>query len=57
VSIQEIAQVVRERCGDILLTEVAEAEEFVQSEARRRSEGKPLLSQRQMVTQALQPIE
>jgi hypothetical protein len=48
---------VRERCGDILLTEVAEAEEFVQSEARRRSEGKPLLSQRQMVTQALQPIE
>jgi hypothetical protein len=57
VSIQEIAEVVRERCGDILLTEVAEAEEFIQSEARRRAEGKPLLSQRQMVSQTLQTTE
>jgi hypothetical protein len=53
VSIQEIVEVVRDRCGDILLTEVADADEFLQSEARRRSEGKPLLSQRQMVSQTL----
>lgn len=54
VSIREIAEVVRERCGDILLTEIAHADEFVQSEARRRAEGKPLLSGRLMVTQVQQ---
>jgi hypothetical protein len=54
VSIQEIAEVVREQCGDILLSEVAQADEFAQSEAMRRAVGKPLLSTRQMVSDALQ---
>lgn len=53
VSIQEIAAVVREHCGDILLTEIAQADEFAQSEAMRRAVGKPLLATRQMVTDAL----
>jgi hypothetical protein len=39
VSIDDIAQVVRERCGDIELTLVAEAAEFIQSEAFRRDNG------------------
>lgn len=49
-SIDEIAEVVRERCGDIELTLVAEAAEFFQSEAHRRANGMPLLSERQMVS-------
>lgn len=49
VSMNEIAEVVRERCGDIELTLVAEAAEFFQSEAYRQSNGLPLLSERQMV--------
>jgi hypothetical protein len=49
VSMTEIAEVVRERCGDIELTLVAEAAEFFQSEAYRRANGLPLLSERQMV--------
>lgn len=36
VTIDEIAEVVRERCGDIELTLAAEAAEFLQSEAYRR---------------------
>jgi hypothetical protein len=39
VTIEEIAEVVRERCGDIELTLVAEAAEFLQSEAYRRENG------------------
>ena len=54
VTIQEIAEVVREECGDILLTEIAQADEFAQSEAMRRAVGKPLLSTRQMISDALQ---
>ena len=54
VSIQEISEVVREQCGDILLTEVAQADEFAQSEAMRRAVGRPLLSARQMVSDPLQ---
>ncbi len=50
VTIEEIAEVVRERCGDIELTLTAEAAEFYQSEARRRAHGMPLLAQRQLVT-------
>jgi len=46
VSIEEIAAVVRERCGDIELTLVAEASEYLQSEAYRRENGMPLLTQR-----------
>jgi hypothetical protein len=48
-SIDEITEVVRERCGDIELTLIAEAAEFFQSESQRRENGMPLLSQRQMV--------
>lgn len=39
VTIEEIAEVVRERCGDIELTLAAEAAEFLQSEAYRRENG------------------
>jgi hypothetical protein len=39
VTIEEIAEVVRERCGDIELTLAAEAAEFRQSEAYRRENG------------------
>lgn len=46
VTIEEIAKVVRERCGDIELTLAAEAAEFLQSEAFRRENGKPLSGQR-----------
>lgn len=49
VTVQEIAEVVRERCGDIELTLVAEAAEFYQSEGYRRSKGLPLLSERHML--------
>jgi hypothetical protein len=45
-TIDEIADVVRKRCGDVELTLMAEASEFLQSEARRRSQGFPLLAQR-----------
>jgi hypothetical protein len=45
-TIEEIAAAVRERCGDIELTLAAEAAEFLQSEAYRRENGKPLVSQR-----------
>jgi len=51
-SIEEIAEVVRGKCGDIELTLAAEAAEFFQSEAHRRANGKPLLAQRQMVANA-----
>ena len=47
-SIHEIAQVVRQRCGDIELTLIAEASEFLQSEAHRRHNGLPLLANRQI---------
>ncbi len=50
-SIEEIAEVVRDRCGDIELTLMAEASEFFQSEAHRRQNGMPLMSERQMVSQ------
>lgn len=50
VTIDEIAEVVRERCGDIELTLTAEAAEFYQSEAHRRANGMPLLAQRQLMT-------
>jgi hypothetical protein len=39
VTIEEIADVVRDRCGDIELTLAAEAAEFLQSEAYRRENG------------------
>jgi hypothetical protein len=45
-TIEEIAEVVRERCGDIELTLVAEGSEFFQSEARRQSQGLPLIVSR-----------
>jgi hypothetical protein len=47
VSIDEIAAVVRERCGDIELTLVAEAAEFRQSEAFHRQNGRSLSAVRQ----------
>ncbi len=46
VTMEEIATVVRERCGDIELTLVAEAAEFYQSEAYRKAKQMPLLSGR-----------
>lgn len=45
-TIDEIAEIVRERCGDIELTLMAEASEFFQSEAQRQSRGLPLLASR-----------
>jgi hypothetical protein len=45
-TIDEIAEIVRERCGDIELTLMAEASEFVQSEAQRQTRGLPLLANR-----------
>ena len=48
-TIEEIADVVRKRCGDIELTMLAEASEFFQSEARRQSQGLPLLSNRHAI--------
>jgi predicted nucleic acid-binding Zn-ribbon protein len=56
VSMDEIAEVVRERCGDIELTLVAEAAEFFQSEAYRRSKGLPLLCERQMAASLLESL-
>lgn len=47
VTINEIAAVVRERCGDIELTLVAEAAEFLQSEAFHRENGRSLSANRQ----------
>jgi hypothetical protein len=47
VSIDEIAVVVRERCGDIELTLVAEAAEFGQSEAFHRENGRSIVAERQ----------
>jgi len=49
VTMEEVAAVVRERCGDIELTLVAEAAEFFQSEGHRRAKGLPLLAERQML--------
>lgn len=46
VTIDEIATVVRERCGDIELTLAAEAAEFLQSEAYRRENGSHALINR-----------
>lgn len=46
VTIDEIAGIVRERCGDIELTLVAEAAEYLQSEAYRRENGHPTLTNR-----------
>lgn len=45
-TIEEIAEIVRERCGDIELTLMAEASEFFQSEAQRQSQGLPLMASR-----------
>jgi hypothetical protein len=45
-TIDAIAEVVRERCGDIELTLAAEAPEFFQSEAQRQARGLPLLGSR-----------
>jgi hypothetical protein len=45
-TIDEIAEIVRERCGDIELTLMAEASEFFQSEAQRQARGLPLLAYR-----------
>ena len=45
-TIDEIAEIVRERCGDIELTLMAEASEFFQSEAQRQARGLPLLANR-----------
>lgn len=47
VTIDEIAAVVRERCGDIELTLIAEAAEFLQSEAFHRENGRSLVAARQ----------
>lgn len=46
VTMDEIAAVVRQRCGDIELTLVADASEYLQSEAYRRNSGQPSLSSR-----------
>jgi hypothetical protein len=46
VTIDEIAVVVRERCGDIELTLVAEAAEYLQSEAFHQENGKPMSANR-----------
>jgi hypothetical protein len=46
VTIDEIATVVRERCGDIELTLVAEAAEYLQSEAFHRENGQPMSANR-----------
>lgn len=56
VTMDEIAEVVRERCGDIELTLVAEAAEFYQSEAYRRARQMPLLSQRKLVANLAEDI-
>jgi hypothetical protein len=45
-TIDEIAEIVRERCGDIELTLMAEASEFFQSEAQRQAQGLPLIASR-----------
>jgi hypothetical protein len=55
VTIEEIAEVVRERCGDIELTLAAEAAEFLQSEAYRRENGKPLADQRRFAVSYGEP--
>jgi hypothetical protein len=47
VEIDEIAEVVRERCGDIELTLIAEAAEFLQSEAFHQENGRSLVAGRQ----------
>lgn len=46
VSIDDIAAVVRERCGDIELTLIAEAAEYLQSEAFHRENGRPMAASR-----------
>jgi hypothetical protein len=56
VTMDEIAEVVRERCGDIELTLVAEAAEFYQSESYRRARQMPLLSQRKLVASLAEDI-
>lgn len=56
VTIEEIAEVVRERCGDIELTLAAEAAEFLQSEAYRRENGKPLADQRRFAVSYGEPV-
>jgi hypothetical protein len=55
VTIEEIAEVVRERCGDIELTLAAEAAEFLQSEAFRRENGKPLADNRRFAVSYSEP--
>jgi hypothetical protein len=52
VSISEIAEVVRERCGDIELTLIAEAAEYRQSEAYHRENGRSLNAVRQFAIPA-----
>jgi hypothetical protein len=46
VSIEDIATVVRERCGDIELTLIAEAAEYLQSEAFHRENGRSMAASR-----------
>ena len=49
-TIDEIAEIVRGRCGDIELTMVAEATEFLQSEAYRRENGRCIAANRLFLT-------
>jgi hypothetical protein len=53
VTIDEIAGIVRERCGDIELTLIAEAAEFLQSEAFHRENGQSLAAARQFALPGL----
>jgi hypothetical protein len=55
VTIDEIATVVRERCGDIELTLVAEAAEYLQSEAFHRENGSATVSARRFGITDSQP--
>jgi hypothetical protein len=55
VTMDEIAQVVRERFGDIELTLAAEAAEFLQSVAFHRENGSPFLQQRLFSVQPTNP--
>lgn len=55
VTIEEIATVVRERCGDIELTLVAEPVEYLQSDAFHRDSGQPLSTTRHFTPSAVAP--
>lgn len=56
-TIAEIAAVVRERCGDIELTLIAEAAEYLQSEAYRRENGRPTLTSRVFANVSMDTFE